>query len=86
MRKKEGVEKKADVICEAPFEMSAALVCFKFFLCEPILDNIDPRGGFLLANTTVQSSQQMSSLSEACYRHLKLSNAWKKGGKIMLAL
>lgn len=48
------------------------------------LDNIDPREDFLLANMTVQSSQQFNSLSEAYYPHLKLSNAWKKGWKMNL--
>lgn len=77
-------EKKADVICETPCEIPATLVYFKFFLYEPVLDNIDPRQDFLLANTTVQSSQQMSSLFEACYPHLKLFDAWKKGWKTNL--
>jgi len=45
------------VICETPREIPATLIYFKFFLYEPVLDNIDPREDFLLANTTVQSSQ-----------------------------
>lgn len=83
MRNKRG-EKKADVICKTPYEIPATLIYFKFFFYEPVLDNIDPREDFLFANITVWSSQQMSSLSDACYPHLKLSNAWKEGWKVNL--
>lgn len=83
MRNKRG-EEKADVICETPCEIPATVVYFSFLLYEPVLENIDPREDFLLANTTFQSSQQMSSISEACYPHLKLCNAWKKEWKMNL--
>lgn len=56
---------EADEICKTPCEISATLIYSEFFLCESVLDNTNPGEDFLLENVTVQSSQQMSSLSGA---------------------